>query len=384
MRIALNSMNITPNAVGGGETYFLGFLNALSHLPTPHQFTLLAHPEFHIPDNIPFASTHFNDTRNRRRMLRLFNLVDYVTHIPSLLRHTPIYEHYDIIHWVNGQMRPDMFNHRARRIVTFLDAQHIVFPEFFTPSELRSRAYIWRDSVKRADHIIAISHFAKQQIVEHYHIHPDKVSVIHLGVNQNAFHRTLDANTQAQIRAHYQLPKHFLYYPASTWAHKNHSRLLAAFASLIARGHDDIRLVLSGVKKGLHDRILGEIEQLSLGDHIQHIGFAEWDHIPALYQMATGVIFPSLFEGFGLPVIEAMACGTPVASSNIDVLQEIGGDVVHYFDAQDTESIAEAILYLWNVNATHLRDNLQHHASQYSWVNNAKQTLDVYNQVYKL
>lgn len=382
MHIALNSINITPNTVGGGETYCLGLLNALSKMPIQHHITVLAHPDAST------SSTHANitfqtlrDTKNRRRLIRLFNAFDSTTRIPTLLQHANIYAPYDIMHWVNGKMRPDMFNRRALRVLTFLDAQHIVFPEFFTAQELRTRAYIWADSIKRSDHIIAISHFAKQQLIEHYGVQPDNISVIHLGVDQDKFHRPLDAHTASQIRDTYQLPERFLYYPAGTWEHKNHSRLLAALALLIARGHDDIHLVLSGVQRSSHDHILHEVHQQSLEHHVKHIGFAHWEDVHALYQLANGVIFPSLFEGFGLPVIEAITSGTPVASSNISVLQEIGGQVVQYFDPYDIEAIADAILQLWRSDKPALHDTLVQHASQYNWANNAQQTLAVYERM---
>ena len=166
--------------------------------------------------------------------------------------------------------------------------------------------------------MIAISEHARETLVERLSLEPERVRTIHLGVDLERF-------SPADV------PREpFLFYPANAWPHKNHERLFEAVA-LLRREHRDLRLVLTGD----HDDV---------PDFVEARGRVSRDELVELYRRASALVFPSLYEGFGQPVLEALACACPVACSDLPPLREVAGDAAVYFDALDPESIAAATL----------------------------------------
>jgi glycosyltransferase involved in cell wall biosynthesis len=204
---------------------------------------------------------------------------------------------------------------------TAFDMQHRDLPELFSRPERLFRSFQYERPVRRADAVFTISEFSKSRIMHHLGIDESKIHVAYLGVDVTRF-----------------TPNHgerddFLFYPAKAWRHKNHARLFEAFA-LVRRRHPGMRLVLTG----------GDIDSLGpLPDGVEWAGHVSLDELVRIYQRAAAVVFPSLYEGFGLPVVEAMAAGTPVASSTAGSLPEICGDAAVLFDPEDVEAIADGI-----------------------------------------
>lgn len=377
MKIAINGLHMKPSNTGGGETYFIELIRGLSQLDnSKYNFEILAHPEMATLLQ-QMSASHINfeyttDTKNKRRFQRVMYLLNKLTSIGSIYP-----SKYDLIHWTNGQLRPRFASNKPVKILTFLDAQHLEFPEFFSKKELQTRARVWKSSIDEADHIITISNFAKHQAIEHYQAPAEKISAIPLGVRREFFSTDADDIAVSEIKTRYHLPERYLYYPAGTWSHKNHERLLNALKILVNRGLIDIKLVLSGVHKNQHEVVLQKINTLQLDNHVQHIGFAQWEDVPKLYQLSEGLIFPSLFEGFGLPVLEAMAAGIPVAASNLDIIREVADDTILYFNPYIIDDIADAMLKLWGNKVTDTSVS-KSRAEQFSWEANVKQTLNVY------
>lgn len=266
-------------------------------------------------------------------------------------------------------------------IVTFHDIQHHFFPQFFRAKEVRGRDVIYRRAAAEADHIIADSHHTKKTLLECYGVPDEKVSVVHLGVG-GEYTKITDAGFLDQERAALGLTKPFLYYPAATWLHKNHAALLNALKILIADGKFDGELVLTGVATSAKDALLTQIAELGLRDRVRILGYLPYDKLPVIYNLARLLVFPSLFEGFGIPPLEAMACGCPVVCSNVTSLPEVGGDAAGYFDPTSPEEIAACISRLWNddaaLSAMSARGLVQ--AGTFSWEKTALQTRDVYIQ----
>jgi glycosyltransferase involved in cell wall biosynthesis len=203
---------------------------------------------------------------------------------------------------------------------TVLDVQHEVFPEFFSRAErlYRRRVYGW--TVQKSRIVITISEHARAALVERLGLDPDRVRAIHLGVDHERF--TPDSRPREP----------FLLYPANGWPHKNHHRLFEAFA-LVRRERPELRLVLTGAGHS----------KLSPPDGAESRGHVALDDLVGLYRSATALVYPSLYEGFGIPCVEAMACGCPVAVSNVASLPEVCGDAAVYFDPLSVESIAQGI-----------------------------------------
>jgi glycosyltransferase involved in cell wall biosynthesis len=214
----------------------------------------------------------------------------------------------------------------APRVVSLLDVQHHELPHMFSRAERWFRSWAYDDSARRADQVITISEHARRGIVERLGIPAERVHAIHLGVDHDRF--TPDGPRLDG------LPARYVVYPANLWPHKNHERLLDAFARVPDRS---LQLVLTG-------QLYGRERLLEGRERVHHLGHLPARDVAALYRGARALVFPSLFEGFGLPPLEAMACGTPVAASARGALAEVCGDAALGFDPEDTAAIAEAIV----------------------------------------
>ena len=224
-------------------------------------------------------------------------------------------------------------------VLTLQDMQHREHPEWFSRSERLFRRAAYDGAARRAGRVVTATRHAREQIVDHLAIDRDRVDVIAHGIDHARFSPSPTAADAPRL-APLRLPERFLLYPANMWPHKNHKRLVEA----IARAEDrHIKLVLTGQDYGRLDPLLAHANRLGVGNRVAHLGHLEAEVIPALYRRATGMIFPSLFEGFGIPVIEAMACGCPVAASNCSALPEVVDGAGAQFEATDVDAIAAAV-----------------------------------------
>jgi glycosyltransferase involved in cell wall biosynthesis len=209
----------------------------------------------------------------------------------------------------------------TRTVLTLLDVQHLDLPQLFSRGERLFRHVAYDRAARQADRVIVISDWVRNRVVERLGLAPERVRAVHLGVDLERF--TPDASVAREP---------FLLYPARPWPHKNHGRLFAAFDMLRAR-HPELRLVLTGSG---HD-------SSSLPAGVEALGDVPLEARVDLYRRAALVVFPSLYEGFGLPPIEAMACACPVASSSSGSLREVCGDAARLFDPQSVEEIVAAV-----------------------------------------
>jgi glycosyltransferase involved in cell wall biosynthesis len=217
----------------------------------------------------------------------------------------------------------------AARVVSLNDVQHHELPQFFSPPERAFRRFAYDRAARRAEEVLTLSEHARGQIVERLGIAPERVTAIPCAVDHDRFRPEPDDHDAALP----PLPERFLLYPANLWPHKNHERLLRAFA---AAGVEDLHLVLTG-------QTYGRPLPAPPGDRVRHLGHVPFEHLPALYRRATAMVFPSLFEGFGMPLVEAMACACPGAASDRGAIAEVCGDAALRFDPTDTDAIAGAI-----------------------------------------
>jgi glycosyltransferase involved in cell wall biosynthesis len=217
----------------------------------------------------------------------------------------------------------------AARVVSLNDVQHHELPEFFSTAERAFRRFAYDRAARRADEVLTLSEHARGQIVERLGIAPERVTAIPCAVDHDRFRPEPDEHDAALP----SLPERFVLYPANLWPHKNHDRLLRAFA---AAGVGDLHLVLTG-------QTYGRPLPGPANDRVHHLGHLPFEQLPALYRRATAMVFPSLFEGFGMPLVEAMASGCPVAASDRGAIAEVCGDASLRFDPTDEVAIANAI-----------------------------------------
>jgi len=232
----------------------------------------------------------------------------------------------------------------------------------------------------RVDAVITVSRSSKVDIVRYLRVDPDKVHVVYEGVNP--VFRPLTAGESNRVGARYGFPDSYLLFVGSVEMRKNLRGLLPAYANLRRMG-ERRPLVVVGAGRGKAPDIMGTIQELDLEQHVIFTGYVPDGDLPALYSGADLFILPSLYEGFGLRVLEAMACGARVVCSNAGSLPEVAGDAAIMVDPHDTEGLAEAMQRV--LTDADLRDDLREkglqRARQFTWERTARETVAVYREV---
>ena len=348
MRVGISLLTLAPGDLGGSETYARALARALA-AEGAHEYVAFvpAHvseaasglPEVPVRD-IPFAR------RGPQRIpaMRLSAAV-------SRALHRALGE-IDVIHYPLTVPVPRT---RGPRVVTLQDLQHRDLPDYFSASRRRFRRHAYDGASQRADAVIVTSAFVRSRAIDLLELDEARVHVIPLGVDHALFRPGAEAREP------------FLLYPARGWPHKNHRRLLEAFV-LLRTELPDLRLVLTG----------GALDELGiLPEGVDRLGIVAPEDLASLYRTAACLVFPSVYEGFGLPPLEAMASGCPVAASTAGAIPEVCGDAAVYFDAHDPEAMANGVR-----EALALADELRElgiaRAAAFTWGEAARRHDDVY------
>lgn len=226
------------------------------------------------------------------------------------------------------------------------DLQHQKFPHFFRPEELALRDVAFSDACAKATMVTTISEFSRQCILNSGKIDSDRVQLIYPRLGGRLFFSNADLNCDIfhSLRVSRQ---RYLIYPANFWGHKNHKKLFCAFKSACKQGlPDDIKLLCTGSPCELQDSLRLSVASFGLQERVVFSGFLSDRDLAVLISGACGMIFPSLYEGFGLPIVEAMAAGVPVACSNVSSLPEVAGGAAILFSPHSCDEIAKALLSL--------------------------------------
>ena len=264
-------------------------------------------------------------------------------------------------------------------VLTVHDLIYHLFPEHHKPLNYWFLNRAMPLFVQRARAVIAVSESTKQDLMRCYGVHPDKITVIYEAAAPHF--RPAPPEAIAAVRARYGLPEDFILAVGTIEPRKNLSRLLDALQRLRQEG-DDARLVVVGSKGWLYEGFFRRLEELQLGDAVLLPGYVPDADLPVVYSAATLCVCSSLYEGFGLSVLEAMACGTAVVCSRASSLPEVGGNAAHYFDPTDVEEMAEAIGAVWHdetLRAEMGRRGLAQ-AARFSWERAAEETMAVYQR----
>jgi glycosyltransferase involved in cell wall biosynthesis len=267
-------------------------------------------------------------------------------------------------------------------VITVFDLQHEYLPEFFDLVELRHRMRFYPESCAAADHVIAISEYTRQSVIERYGIDPSRVTTIPLAAGSDFDWRDSGARVE-EVRGRYALPPRYIFYPANTWHHKNHARLIEALARYRRETGEALTLVLTGVGKEGETKLGKAVERAGLRDSVRVLGFVPRADLPALYAGAACLVFASLFEGFGIPLAEAMLVGCPIAASDTTSIPEVVGDAAVLFDPRDPADIARAIAAVVrdSVAAAELVRRGRTRVERFSVSRTADLTLDLLDQV---
>jgi len=314
VRVAIPLLTLVPGISGGSETYARNLTRSLARVGVNEYeavvSTLAPESGGGLPTVVARGYRASTGTAGR-----LWAMGSAALNPGALGRHLSRFDavHYPLTVPVPRTSRPT--------VLTLLDVQHLDLPELFSRGERAFRRVAYDSAARRAERVIVISQWVRRRVIERLGLAPDQVHAIHLGVDLERFRP--DASIAREP---------FLLYPARPWPHKNHARLFEAFDVLRAR-QPELRLVLTGTG---HDAA-------SLPPGVEARGDVPLDGRIDLYRRAALVVFPSLYEGFGLPPIEAMACGCPVAASNAGSLPEVCGDAARLFDPRSVDDLIGAV-----------------------------------------
>jgi len=273
--------------------------------------------------------------------------------------------------------------HRGPLVVSIMDVIHLRAPYY--RNTWRSRMYalpMLNAAARKAEHIVTVSHYSKAQIMETLGIAASKISVMHCGVGAQ-FREQGDHREMQNGGKNLGIQRPFLLYVGNLKPHKNVGTLLRAFAQLRHGKKLPHSLVIVGDDARWKESVVEECQRLGIRDATVLIPFVSAESLPGIYAAAELFVMPSSVEGFGLPVLEAMACGTPVVCSNAASLPEVAGDAAAYFDPASSDELAARIEQILQTKElrTSLREKGLQRAKQFSWQEFTRQHVALYHQV---
>ncbi len=372
MRIGIDVLFWIPNAMGGSQTYSGELIRALAELDGGDEYVVFLNADGarrFVPPS-PRFRVQVCPIPGRFRPLRVLwqHLI-----LPVQVRRLGI----DVLHSL-GYMGPLAVP--TKQVVTVLDMVHYLFPQDIEPP----KRHLWRAlfplSLWRADRVITFSESVRQEVGRFFPWALAKTVVIPLAVDRSLFNPGPTGAARGRPGG-----RPFLLAVATMSRHKNLDRLVVAYAQ-VRRVYPDLQLILAGLmrpwqREGLEQRI----RALGLEGHVVLAGWVSSEELVRLYRTAEALVFPSLYEGFGFPPLEAMACGCPVVASNASAVPEVSGGAAVFFDPEDEGDMARAILAV--LSSPNERERLVRlgleRALEYTWQETAARTYEVYRSCYQ-
>jgi glycosyltransferase involved in cell wall biosynthesis len=375
MRIAIDGHPLVPPRTGIGQyTYHL--ITALARIAPANEYVVL-YPRLGRSIRLRAVPTFSDRVRvvSEGRLAALWSRAKRKIRID-----TPIERSVgaiDVYHATNY-----VFTHRvaqARRIVTIHDMTLMLFPEWHPEVRIKTMAHELTRSLEVADHILADSIATKNDIVGHFHTSAKRITVVPLAADES-FRPLHASDTMGILTDHALVSDGYLLFVGTIEPRKNLLRLLQAVE---LAGHRIGPLVIVGADGWKGEEIARDVERLQRSRRVLYLGYVADAIRPALMNGARAFVYPSLYEGFGLPVLEAMACGVPVLTSNVASLPEVVGDAGVLVDPRDVDAIARGMVRLWEDDALRreLRRRGLERARTFSWDRTALETLSVYQRV---
>ncbi len=361
MKIVIDARMIKPGSMHGIARYVYHLLCELIEMGDKHQFYILVNP------GSPLEAIEWP-----AHMQLVLMRADWISfreqwEIPKVLRRLQA----DLFHtpsFVAPLVTP------CRVVMTIHDLIHLVLPQFYTPFHQVYYQFFVRNCIRRSEFILTVSQFSKEEIVRNLNLPAEKVFVTYNGVSAN-YMPIQDQERLAYVRDLYELPEKFIFCLSNNKPHKNVQQLVRAFCY----SEVEIPLVLACPV----DRSLIAIAENYGKKHLIYFTkFIAEEHLPCVYSMTHLFVYPSTYEGFGLPPLEALSCGAPVVVARSSSLPEVVGEHAIFADPHDFKAIAKALEQ--GVNDSALRDKLRvcgiAHAKRFSWRQMTQQTLEIYER----
>lgn len=367
MRIAIDARKLHDYGIG---TYVRNLVREYAQQPGDETFVLICQPnDVAFVRSLGPAFEALPDTSGN------YSFREQIT-VPLDLRRARV----DLFHAPHYVVPPLT---RCPVIVTIHDCIHLRFPQYLpnTLAHVYAKTFM-SIAARRARRILTVSQASKDDICHYLHAPADRIEVIPNGLDARFLAPPDDANV-ARVRERFVLDAPFILYAGNIKPHKNVDRLIEAFARLRQDGHQDLKLLIIGDEASKYPSLRRLVHRHHLHTHVRFFGFVSDDTLAALYRLASVFVFPSLYEGFGFPPLEAMASGTPVITSNVSSLPEVVGDAALLVDPQDAGAIADAMGRV--LSDTRLRRDMiargYARARTFSWAEAAARTRAAYRSV---
>jgi glycosyltransferase involved in cell wall biosynthesis len=367
---------------GGIGRYTRNLIRTLASLDAENRYTLFVAGGWGEGDGLGSWPTNFR-VRSVPLSDRWMNILWQRLRIPLPIQ--LITGPFDLFHSPDFVLPP---THCVPAILTVHDLSFLRVPQYFVQGFREYLEGAVSRAVTRAPHILADSESTRRDLIELMAVEPERVSVLYPGVEAR-FQPVEDMELLRRVRMRYNLPEHFVLGLGTLQPRKNFDGLIRAYHRLLAAwgsesGITDLALVIVGSTGWLYEDTLALAERLGLGERVHFAGFVSDEDLPALYSLAAVFAFPSWYEGFGLPVLEAMACGTPVVAADNSSLPEVVGKAGLMVSAGDTDSLARALVCL--LTDSSLRGHLiaagHEQARRFSWEAAAARLRAVYESAF--
>jgi glycosyltransferase involved in cell wall biosynthesis len=366
-KIGINLLWMVPGVVGGSETYMARLLRGLAERSTAFDYTIFALPQFKEAHPV-IAKTFKMAYAPVSGQWKSFRIAGENTWLVQQCRKRKI----ALVHYAGGVVP---MIRTSRPVLTIHDLQYLYYPEYFTKTKLNYLKVMVPRSAESARLVLVPSEYTRRTVIERLNIDPSIVIVVPHGVSPREGKEATE-----EIRARYDISGPFFLYPAITYPHKNHLVLIDAFAKVL-KTHPETTLVLTGAKGSMEVRMRSAIQGLGVGDRVKRLGYIPSDDLDALYHEAVAMTFPSRFEGFGAPVLEAMARGCPVIAADATALPEVVEEHGCLVSPDNSDHWAQAMTEV--LDDTELRNRFAksglERAREFTWTRSA----DILEEAYR-
>ena len=366
MRVAIDARKLHDFGIG---TYIRNLLRHLARIDRDNEYVLLCHE----PD-MGVAAALGDNFRTVLEPADNYSVSEQI-HVPWVLRR----EKPDIYHAPHYVLPVAV---RCRSVVTIHDCIHLMFPQYLPnrAAYAYARGAMW-SATRRSDRILTVSEASKRDILHFFNVPAEKISVVYNAIDER-FWIEPSAEDIDRVRERFQLHQRFVLYVGTIKPHKNLVRLIEAFAEL--RGEfEELKLLIIGDEISKLPALRRAVHSHKLHKHVRFLGFLPDETLAALYRLAAVFVFPSLYEGFGLPPLEAMASGTPVVTSNVSSLPEVAGDAAELVDPYNVSSIVAGVRRVLSdpARASEMRRRGLIRARDFSWERSVARTHEIYRLV---
>ena len=367
MRIAIDARKLRDYGIG---TYVRNLLRHLSRLDQATEYVLLCREQ-----DCGIAAELGENFRAVAETAPAYSFREQLA-VPMDLRREGA-DLFHAPHYVLPPLTP------CKSVVTIHDCIHLRFPQYLPnrAAYAYARSSLWM-AAHRAKRVLTVSEASKRDILKYFHLPESKIDVIHNAIDER-FGEAPAEEEITRVRERYQLNDPFVLYAGNIKPHKNLERLIDAFHLLRRHGLDHVKLLIIGDEISKYATLRRAVHRHKLHQHVRFFGFVPDQTLAVLYRLAGVFVFPSLYEGFGLPPLEAMSSGTPVVTSNVSSLPEVVGDAALLIDPNDPHAIADAMRRVLTEPA--LRDDLRRRGFErvrhFSWERSVARVRQIYDEV---